>query len=124
VKQAVVPWARADSGFTLLFEALIMALISAMPVAAAARLIGEHDTRLWRVLHHYMEQARARLDTASVSRVAIDETAARRGHAYVTLFVDIDEARVLYVTEGKDAATVAAFAQDLAAHGGDPDVST
>ncbi len=39
-KQATVPWARADNGFTLLFEALIMALISAMPVAAAARLVG------------------------------------------------------------------------------------
>jgi transposase len=121
VKQTTVPWARPDSGFTLLFEALIMALISAMPVAAAARLVGEHDTRLWRVLHHYVEQARARRNTAAVTRVAIDETAARRGHAYVTLFADIDEARVLYVTEGKDAATVAAFADDLAAHGGDPD---
>jgi transposase len=121
VRQAVVPWARPGSGFTLLFEALIMALISAMPAAAAARLAGEHDTRLWRVLHHYVEQARARLDTAAVSRMAIDEAAARRGHAYVTLFVDIDEARVLYVTEGKDAATVAAFAEGLAAHGGDRD---
>jgi len=120
VKQTPVPWARPDSGFTLLFEALIMALVSAMPVAAVARLIGEHDTRLWRVMHHYVEQARARLDMAGVSRVAIDETAARRGHAYVTLFVDIDEARVLHVTEGKDAATVAAFVEDLAAHGGDP----
>jgi transposase len=55
-----------------------------------------------------------------VSRVAIDETAARRGHDYITLFVDIDQARVLFATEGKDAATVAAFADDLAVHGGDP----
>ena len=38
-------------GFTLLFEALIMALVSAMPVNAVARLVGEHDTRLWRVIH-------------------------------------------------------------------------
>ena len=55
-----------------------------------------------------------------MSRVAIDETAARRGHDYITLFVDIDQARVLFATEGKDAATVAAFADDLAAHGGNP----
>lgn len=25
-----------------------------------ATLLGEHDTPLWRVLHHYVEQARAR----------------------------------------------------------------
>jgi transposase len=120
VKTVTVPWARPDSGFTLLFEALVMTMVSAMPVAAVARMVGEHDTRLWRLIHHYVEQARARAGAAAVSRVAIDETAARRGHDYITLFVDIDQARVLFATEGKDAATVAAFAGDLAAHGGDP----
>ena len=119
IKQVHVPWARPDSGFTLLFEALLMTMLSAMPVRTVAKMVGEHDTRLWRVLHHYVDQARARADASTVTRVAIDETAARRGHDYITLFVDIDQARVLFATEGKDAATVAAFADDLAAHGGD-----
>jgi transposase len=119
VKQIAVPWARAGSGFTLLFEALVMTLVTAMPVRAAARLVKEHDTRLWRIVHHWVEAARARADFASVKRVAIDETAARRGHDYVTLFVDIDQRRVLFVTDGRDANTVAAFADDLEAHNGD-----
>jgi transposase len=121
IKTVNVPWARPDSGFTLLFEALVMTMVSAMPVAAVARIVGEHDTRLWRVVHHYVDQARARIDTSDVTRIAIDETAARRGHDYITLFADIDQARVLFATEGKDAATVAAFADDLVAHGGDPE---
>lgn len=121
VRKITVSWARADSGFTLLFEALLMTLVASMPVNAVARLVGEHDTRLWRVVLHYVAEARARMDASAVTRVAIDETAARRGHDYITLFVDIDKARVLFVTKGKDAATVAAFAEDLAEHGGDPD---
>lgn len=120
IRQVNVPWARPDSGFTLLFEAMVMTMVSAMPVAAVARIVDEHDTRLWRVVHHYVDEGRARTDAAEVSRVAIAETAARRGHDYITLFVDIDPARVLFATEGKDAATVAAFAEDLAAHGGNP----
>ena len=120
VKQIAVPWARAGSGFTLLFEALAMTLMTAMPVAAAARLVKEHDTRMWRVLHHWVEQAREGTDYADVKRVAIDETAARRGHNYITLFVDIDQRRVLYVADGKDADTVAQLADDLEAHNGDP----
>ena len=119
VKQIAVPWARAGSGFTLLFEALAMALMTAMPVAAAARLVGEHDTRMWRVLHHWVEQARERADYADVKRVAIDETAAKRGHDYVSLFVDIDQRRVVFVTEGRGADTVREFADDLEAHNGD-----
>jgi transposase len=127
IRKVHVPWARPDSGIgplcgpILLFEALVMAMFPAMPVNAVARQVGEHDTRLWRVLHHYVEQARANSDASAVTRVAIDETAARRGHDYITLFVDIDQARVVFATDGKDAETVAAFANDLTAHGGDPD---
>ena len=120
VKTIAVPWARPGSGFTLLFEALLMAMVTAMPVNAVARLIGEHDTRIWRVIHHYVDEARETMDAAEVKRVAFDETAARRGHDYITLCVDIDKARVLYVTPGKGADTIAAFADDLAKHGGDP----
>lgn len=120
VKTITVPWARPGSGFTLLFEALLMVMVSAMPIAAVARMVGEHDTRLWRVVHHYVDEARARVDASEVTRVAIDETAATRGHNYISLFVDIDRARVLYATEGKDASTVAAFAKDLKDHNGDP----
>jgi transposase len=120
VRKVSVPWARPDSGFTLLFEAMVMTMVAAMPVKAAARMVDEHDSRLWRIIHHYVDQARANADASEVSRVAIDETAARRGHDYITLFVDIDQARVLFATEGKDSATVAAFADDLTAHRGEP----
>ena len=120
IRKLTVPWARPGSGFTRLFEALIMEMVRAMPVRAVARLVNEHDTRLWRVVHHYVEQARARADFSTVTEVAFDATAARRGHDYVSLFVDIDRARVLFATEGKNAGTVAAFAADLAAHRGDP----
>jgi transposase len=119
VRLADVPWARPGSGFTLLFEALAMTLMTAMPVAAAARLLGEHDTRMWRILHHWVEEARERADYADVKRLAIDETAARRGHDYVSLFVDIDARRVLYVADGRSAETVAEFADDLESHNGD-----
>lgn len=38
----------------------------------------------------------------------------------MSLFVDLDHARVLFVADGKDATMVGAFAKDLQAHGGDP----
>jgi transposase len=119
VRQVNVPWARPGSGFTLLFEALAMALMGAMPVATTARHLKVHDTRLWRILHHWVEAARKLADYSAVKRVAIDETAARRGHDYVSLFVDIDARRVLYVADGRGADTVEEFADDLEAHKGD-----
>src|SRR5260370_16785603 len=84
-----------------------------MAVSAVARLVGEHDTRLWRVIHHYVDRARAKADLSTVRRVAIDETAARRGHNYITLFVDIGQARVVFATDGRDAQTTPSFAHAL-----------
>jgi len=119
VRLVAVPWARPGSGFTLLFEAFVMTLVKGMPVAAAARLVGEHDTRLWRVIQHYVEYAVARMDLADLRRVAIDETAAKRGRNYISLFVDIDSRKVVYATEGKDADTVARFADHVDDHNSD-----
>ena len=119
-----VPWARLDSGFTLLFEAMVMALAKQMPVKALAVLIGEHDTRLWRILHHYVKKGRKKADHSQVKRVGVDETSRKRGHNYVSLFVDMDSPRVLLATEGKDAGTVKAFKDDLIEHGGNPESIT
>lgn len=121
VKLITVPWARSGSGFTVLFEAMLMAFMTAMPVAAVARLVGEHDSKLWRVLHHHVGVAREEVSHAAVRRVGVDETSLRRGHEYVSLFVDLEEARVLFATEGRESTTFAAFRTDLEAHGGDPD---
>jgi len=121
VKAVEVPWARPGSGFTFWFEALVMALVREMPVAAAARLVREHDTRLWRIVRHYVDLARAAADFSDVRVVGLDETASRRGHHYITLFADLERARLLYATEGRDASVLGRFRQDLMAHGGDPD---
>jgi transposase len=118
VRKVATPWARAGSGFTLLFEAFMLTLAKAMPIANAARLLGEHDTRLWRIVEHYVWRAVERLDLSDVRRIAADETSARRGHDYISLFVDMARRKVVYVADGKDAATVKAFADFLEAHGG------
>jgi transposase len=116
-----VPWAREGSGFTLLFEALATLLMREMPVKAAARIVAEHDTRLWRVLLHYVEQARAKEDFSAVRDVGVDETSHRRGHDYVSVFVDLDRAKAIFATPTREKKVVAEFRADLEAHGGGAD---
>jgi transposase len=121
VKQVTPPWARPGSEFTLFFESLIMVLAREMPVRAVAKLTGEHDTRLWRILSHYVEAARIKQDFSAVQSIGVDETAAKRGHDYISLFVDLDTSRLLYATPGRGKDTVGSFAKELRSHNGDPD---
>ena len=37
-----------------------------MPVNAFARLVKEYDTRLWRILYHYVEEARSEQDMSEL----------------------------------------------------------
>jgi transposase len=118
VHVADAPWARLGSGFTLLFEAYILKLCQSMPVRSVSRLVGEHDTRVWRCLMGYVDRAREEVDMSDVTHVGVDETSWKSGHKYVTLFADLRKRRVLFVTENKDAETVAQFQMDLFDHQG------
>lgn len=120
VRLAHVPWASPGSGFTLLFEAYCMLLASDMPVRAIADLVEEHDTRIWRVVTRKVEEARAKEDFSKVESLGVDETSSRRGHNYVTTFVDMKESKVIFATPGKDGTTFEEFKKDFAAHQGDP----
>lgn len=113
-KTAQVPWARAESGFTLLFEAYAMLLIEyEMPVNKVADSLRVVSHRLWRVFNYWIQKAVGKDDLSGVKNIGIDETSSKKGHNYVTLVADMDERRVVHVTPGKDAATVGNFVEGL-----------
>jgi transposase len=120
VRQVEPPWAGKLSGFTLLFEALVLMLCQQMTFAAAARLVGESRHRVAALCERYVELALAQADFSTVRELAIDETSRARGHDYITLAADAVERRVLAVAEGRSAETVEALASELASRGGDP----
>jgi transposase len=120
-----VPWARERSDFTLLFEALVMALVGEMRVKAVGGRVGEHDTKIWRIVHHYVDLAVEAQDLSETERVGIDDTSFRRGPPakdYLSVFCDLDpgERRAMFVCEGRDQRTVEQFAGFLKTHVGDP----
>ena len=111
------PFAGKLSGFTLLFEALVLMLARQMPFAAVARIVGISPHRVLAICRRYVSLALAAADFSAVKALAIDETSRARGHDYVTLAADSDERRVLAVAEGRDARSVATIAAELAEHG-------
>lgn len=115
-----VPWAldKPKHYFTLHFDALIMTLSKDMPMNAVSRFIGEHDTRLWRILHYYVENAIATQDLSYVTKINTDETSAKRGHNYITIFMEPELKNVICVTKGKDSSTWGECKKQLEAHGG------
>lgn len=124
VQQVPVPWARERSGFTLLFEALVVTLVrmSRMPVRQIGKLLGVSSDRLWRSLHALVEATYAEADMSGVTAVGIDEKHVGRGRV-VTVVHDgsgASRGRVLHLSEGCKAGNVKEFTHALRAHAGDP----
>lgn len=112
-------WSGLQNGFTLLFEALILQLCKGMPVHQASKLTKISDHKIWSILDKYTEETRALNNYSNVTKLGMDETSISKGHNYISLFVDLVEKKTIFVTEGKDSATVKAFAEDFKGHQGD-----
>jgi transposase len=112
------PWEGLSKHFTKEFEAFALLLMREMPVSKVAQTVGETDTRLWRMLFRQVEAAYAENDFSQVCCVGVDEMSLRKGHEYISVFVDLIKKRVLFGTEGKDHQTWARFIERLEKHNG------
>ena len=121
VKQIQTPWEGLSNGFTLLFEAFLLQLCQAMPVSKVAKITKTSDDKLWSMLEKYIDQTREYEDFQEISSIGLDETSRAKGHEYITLFVDLQQRRTIFITESKDNTTVKRFTEDFEAHNGKVD---
>jgi len=114
-------WVGKLDGFTLLFEAMVLAICQHMPFAAVARMVGLSWHRVHAICERYVNLALAETDLSGLRAVAIDETSCERGHNYITLAADMQERKVAFVTQGRDSQAIADFAQHLKQHNASPE---
>ena len=112
------PWEGLSTHFTKEFEAFALLLMREMPVSKVAEMVGETDTRLWRMLFRQVDAAFAEADFSNVCCVGVDEMSVRKGHEYVSVFADLVAKRVIFATEGKDKETWTKFVEALEKHNG------
>lgn len=118
IRQIEAPWEGFSSGFTLLFEALILQLAKSMTVHQMAKLIQENDHKIWGVLRYYVENSLKNNDYSDVKVIGIDETSQKKRHNYISLFVDLKEKKTIFIAQGKDNQTIKAFTEDFIVHNG------
>ena len=124
VRQVEPAFVGRLAGFTLLFEALILAFCREIPFRAVARLTGVSLHRVMSLCERYVDLAVAQQDLSEVREPAIDETSKALGHDYVTIAADASRRAVIAVIEERDAKAIDRLAQEILAHGGDPGAVT
>ena len=107
---AHVPWARHDAGHTLAFDQTVAWLATVTSKQAvtelmriAWRTVGGIIARVWADTGGLVDRF------AGLRRIGIDEISYRRGHLFLTVVIDHDSGRVVWVGVGQSKATLQRF---------------
>jgi transposase len=114
VRTEVVPWARPAARHTRDFEDVVAWLAQRVDKTTITRLLRcsweAVAAIVTRVVGDHIDDAR--LD--ELYRIGVDDVSYRKGHRYLTVVADHDrEGRVVWVGEGRSAATLEAFFDEL-----------
>lgn len=98
-----LPWSQPGSSFTLLFEALVVALAkSGMSMLAIGNYLNISDKSAFNIVSNLVVECLANQSLDDCERLCIDETSCKKGHEYLTILSDIDDQKVVGIGFGKD----------------------
>lgn len=115
VKTERVPWASHGSNFTYAFEERAAFLAQQCSKTAVVTLLRTAWRTVGTLIRRVVERAHGahgdRLD--GLRLIGVDELSYRRHHKYVTVVVDHERGHVVWAAEGKSAATLKRFFDEL-----------
>jgi transposase len=109
VHQVVLPWAQSGARFTHLFEALAIEVLLAANVKNAARILRITWDEAWHLMKRAVTRGRAAKGSAIPRQIGVDEKAIAKGHRYMTLVCDLEEATVEYIGEERKKTSLTTY---------------
>jgi transposase len=108
-----VPWAEPGSGFTAMFEALVIDWLKEASTSAVSRLMGLSWNAIDGIMQRAVARGLSRREAVFPTRIGVDETAFRKRHDYVTIVSDQQEGNVLHVGSDRRKETLKAWYESL-----------
>lgn len=96
-----VPWAEPGSGYTSLFEALVIDWLKEASTLAVSRLMRLSWNAIDGIMRRAVDRGLSRREQVCVAHLSVDETAFKRRHNYVTIVSDQQAGTVLHVGEDR-----------------------
>jgi len=109
----LVPWAAPQSWFTYDFEQHVAYLAQRADKTTLSDMMRIGWTTVGSIVERVVARLRPGDALDGLRCIGVDELSYRRHHEYVTVVVDHERGAVVWAREGKDAATLGAFFQEL-----------
>jgi len=105
------PWAEPGSGFTALYEALVIDWLHEASIQAVSRQLSLSWNAIDGIMQRAVRRGLARRQVEDPQHIGVDETAFRKGHDYVTIVSD--GRKVLHVADERKKASLKSYYDTL-----------
>jgi len=109
----LVPWAEPQSWFTFDFEQHVAYLAQRADKTTISTLMRIAWATVGSIIERVVARHKPGDPLDGLRLIGVDELSYRRHHEYVTVVVDHERGAVVWAHEGKDAATLRAFFEEL-----------
>jgi len=114
VKQISLPWAEANSRFTLLFEKFAIDVLCRTSIQAAAMILRISWDEAWHLMDRAVKRGLACKVPREIKTIGVDEKSAGMGqNNYITVISDLERGTVEEVTEGRDSLSLEGYFRSL-----------
>ena len=116
VRLVGVPWAEPGSRFTLLFEALAIAVLKEASISGAAKLLGLSWDEAHGIMHRAVERGLEARDELDLKVIGVDEKSVGHGPRFFTMVYDHVGRRVVHIADGRGKESLECFFEQLEPH--------
>ena len=106
-------FAALYSRYTRRFEELVARLCEHLPVANVAELLGMDWKTVKEIDKRTLQRTFANPDYSGLRLLSIDEISYKKHHKYLTLVLDLERTRVVWVGKGRGKATLEGFFDEI-----------
>jgi len=108
-----VPWAEPGSGYTALFEALVIDWLKEASTQAVSRQMKLGWNAIDGIMQRAVSRGLSRREALSPRQLGVDETAFKKRHDYVTIISDQEKGTVLHVGRDRTKADLVRWYESL-----------
>lgn len=109
VLQVRVPWSEAGSGFTALFEALVVFWLKQASTKAVADALAMSWNAVDGIMQRAVRRGLERREEPRPVRLSVDETSFQKHHEYVTVVTEQSTGNVVHVADDRTRESLESF---------------
>lgn len=104
-----LPFAKGKTRHTRQFSVFALDLLHWMTISGVAKVLGVGWDLIKDLHKEYLQKRYKSPPLKDLKYIAIDEFSIRKGHSYMSIFVDLETGRILHAVEGKSGQDIEPF---------------